>query len=213
MKKGTLIVFEGLDGTGKSTQLSLLTEALRQKGYSVYTDAEPSSLPTGKFLRRRLSGEFCGSPWADAALFLADRINQNVDAENGILKHLAQGDAVLLDRYYYSTFAYQGCETDMGWAMDMHFRCPEIARPDLTLFLTMAPEKCIARITANRKAESLEIFETVETLSAVADQFSRVFDTLQKSDNIVYIDADGTVREVHERILAAVLPLFGEAAP
>ena len=210
MENGKFIVFEGLDGTGKSTQLSLLAQALRQMGHTVFTDAEPSSLPTGRFLRRRLAGEFSGSPWADAALFLADRINQNVDPENGILKHLRQGDAVILDRYYYSTFAYQGCGTDMDWAMDMHFGCPEIARPDLTLFLTMEPEKCIARIRANRKAEELEIFETVETLSAVADQFGRVFDALRDQDNIVYINADGTIQQVHERILSAVLPLFGK---
>ena len=204
------IVFEGLDGTGKTTQIRLLAEYLRQKGEAVFTDVEPSGLPTGRFLRRLLAGEFPSSPWATAALFLADRINQNVDAENGILKHLGQGDTVILDRYYYSTFAYQGCDTDMNWAMDMHFGCPEIARPDLTLFLTMEPEKCIARIRANRKAEELEIFETVETLSAVADQFGRVFDALKDKDNIVYINADGTVPEVHERILAAVLPLFGK---
>ena len=176
----------------------------------MFTDAESSTLPTGRFLRRRLAGEFCGSPWADAALFLADRINQNVDAENGILKHLGQGDTVILDRYYYSTFAYQGCDTNMDWAMNMHFGCPEIARPDLTLFLTMEPEKCIARIRANRKTEELEIFETVETLAAVAHQFGRVFDTLHDRDNIVYINADGTIPEVHERILSAVLPLFGK---
>ena len=211
MKKGTFIVFEGLDGTGKSTQLKLLAEALRQKKQTVYTDAEPSALPTGRFLRRRLAGEFGGSPWADAALFLADRINQNADPENGIRKHLSRGDTVILDRYYYSTFAYQGCGTDMDWAMDMHFRCPEIARPDLTLFLTMSPEKCIERITANRKAEELEIFETVETLSAVARQFDRVFDALKGKDYIVYINADGTPEEVHARILAAAAPLFREA--
>ncbi|MBQ9505632.1 MAG: dTMP kinase, partial [Clostridia bacterium] len=58
MENGKFIVFEGLDGTGKSTQLSLLAQALRQMGHTVFTDAEPSSLPTGRFLRRRLAGEF-----------------------------------------------------------------------------------------------------------------------------------------------------------
>ena len=207
---GKFIVFEGLDGTGKTTQIGLLAGYLRGKNETVYTDAEPSALPTGRFLRRMLAGDFPSSPWASAALFLADRINQNTDGTDGIKKHLAAGDTVILDRYYYSTFAYQGHETDLRWAMDMHFGCPEVTVPDLVLFLTMAPEKCIARITANRTADEMEIFENVEKLTAVSRQFDAVFDTLKERENIVYIDADGTIPEVHARIVAAVENAFGE---
>ncbi len=204
------IVFEGLDGTGKTTQIRLLAEHLRRGGETVFTDAEPSSLPTGRFLRQMLSGEFPSSPWANAALFLADRVNQNVDPENGIIKHLQNGDTVILDRYYYSTFAYQGHETDLQWAMDIHFGCPALTKPDLTLFLTMAPEKCMERILANRRADQMEIFETVETLTAVSRQFDAVFSALKDRDNIVYIDADGTKEQVHERIVSAVNNAFRE---
>ena len=204
------IVFEGLDGTGKTTQIRLLAEHLRRGGETVFTDAEPSPLPTGRFLRQMLSGEFPSSPWANAALFFADRVNQNLDPENGIIKHLQNGDTVILDRYYYSTFAYQGHETDMKWAMDLHFGCPALTKPDLTLFLTMPPEKCMERIEANRRADQMEIFETVETLTAVSRQFDAVFDALRDRDNIVYIDADGTVEQVHERIVAAVRNAFPE---
>ncbi len=206
------IVFEGLDGTGKSTQIRLLANALAAKGERVFLDAEPSSLPTGVFLRRLLAGEFESSPWASAALFLADRINQNVHSENGIIKHLDAGDTVILDRYYYSTFAYQGCETDMRWAMDMHFGCPEIRRPDLVLFLTMAPEKCLARIRANRADRALEIYETEERLAAVSRQFGAVFKALGPEEHVAEINADGTVEEVHARILAAVRERFPEEA-
>ena len=204
------IVFEGLDGTGKTTQIRLLAEHLRREGAAVFTDAEPSSLPTGRFLRQVLSGEFASSPWANAALFFADRVNQNLDPENGIIRHLQNGDAVILDRYYYSTFAYQGCETDLKWAMDLHFGCPALTKPDLTLFLTMPPERCMERIVANRSADQMEIFETVETLTAVSRQFDAVFDALRDRDNIVYIDADGTMEQVHERIVAAVKNAFPE---
>ena len=151
-----------------------------------------------------LSGEFPCSPWAGAALFLADRINQNTDAENGIGARLSAGDTVILDRYYYSTFAYQGYETDMRWAMEMHYNCPEIRKPDLVLYLTMPPEKCLARIKANRSEEEMEIYETIDRLTAVSRQFDAVFDDLRDKENIVYIDADGTVEEVHARILQAV---------
>lgn len=204
------IVFEGLDGTGKTTQIRLLADYLKQKGEAVFTDVEPSGLPTGRFLRQLLAGEFPSSPWATAALFLADRINQNTDEANGIKKHLAAGNTVLLDRYYYSTFAYQGNETDLAWAMDIHFGCPEITKPDLTLFLTMAPEQCLARITANRAADEMEIYETLDTLTAVSRQFDTVFSALKDRDNIMYINADGTVEEVHARIVNAVEAAFPE---
>ena len=206
---GRFIVFEGLDGTGKSTQLKLLAAYCEAKGHTVFTDAEPTDLPTGKLLRQLLSGAFPSSPWATAALFLADRINQNTDPENGIIKHLNAGETVILDRYYYSTFAYQGYETDMDWTMDIHYRCPALKKPDIVFYLTMAPEKCVARIEENRAAEEMEIYETVERLTAVDRQFGAVFSRLRDKENVVYIDADGTVDEVHARIVAA----YGAAFP
>jgi phosphoglycolate phosphatase len=169
----------------------------------VFTDAEPSALPTGVLLRRLLAGEFPTSPWATAALFLADRINQNTDPANGLIKHLDAGETVILDRYYYSTFAYQGCETNLDWTMDIHYRCPELRRPDLVLYLTMSPEKCVERIRMNRRAEDLELYETAERLDATDRQFKAVFAKLRDRENVVEIDADGTVEEVHGRILAA----------
>ncbi len=203
MDKGKLIVFEGLDGTGKSTQIRLLADRLRNKGETVFVDAEPSALPTGKLLRRMLSGEVISSPWALAALFLADRINQNTDPENGIEKHIRAGETVILDRYYHSTFAYQGYETDLAWTMDIHDRCPEIRKPDLVLFLTMPPEKCLARIAKNRGDQALEIYETVERLSKVKDQFDRVFALRGDKERVAFIDADGTVEEVAKRVFEA----------
>ncbi|MCH5197595.1 MAG: dTMP kinase [Oscillospiraceae bacterium] len=198
------IVFEGLDGTGKTTQIKKLAEYLTGRGETVFTDAEPSALPSGKYIRRVLSGEIPSSPWATAALFLADRINQNIDSDNGIKKHLDAGETVILDRYYFSTFAYQGYETDMDWAMDMHYRCPELEKPDLVLFLTMSPEKCIDRITQNRADQPLEIYETTEKLTEISEKFNTVFEKLKDKENIVYIDASGSVDEVHERIVNAV---------
>jgi|GEM_PF-75608 len=198
------IVFEGLDGTGKTTQIRKLAEYLMGKGEKVFTDSEPSALPSGRFIRRVLSGEIPSSPWATAALFLADRINQNTDEQNGIIKHLENGETVILDRYYFSTFAYQGYEIDMDWAMDIHYRCPELKKPDLVLFLTMPPEKCIERITLSRREQPLEIYETKEKLTEISRKFDAVFEKLRGKENVVYIDASGTVEEVHARIVEAV---------
>lgn len=204
------IVVEGLDGTGKTTQIKILADYLRGKGNEVEITAEPTSHPTGKLIRRILSGEVKATPWSLAALFLSDRIVHNTNSEDGIEKLMAEGKTVISDRYYYSTFAYQGHETDLSWAMKMHADCPEIRRPDLVLFLTMSPEKCVERIRANRPDEAIEIYENVESLTKISHKFDAVFAQLKDSENIVYIDADGTIEEVSQRLFDAVDKAFGE---
>ena len=72
--KPGVTVLVGCNGTGKTTQIRLLAEYLKQKGESVFTDVEPSGLPTGRFLRQLLAGEFPSSPWATAALFLSEGV-------------------------------------------------------------------------------------------------------------------------------------------
>ncbi len=204
MKQGKFIVFEGLDGTGKTTQIKRLAQTLESRGETVFVTAEPTDFPSGKLIRRVLSGEVPSNPWSTATLFLADRIRHCADPEDGVAAHLARGETVITDRYYFSTFAYQGCETDLDWTMRMHYDCPLLLRPDLVLFLTMPPEKCMERITAGRPAEAIEIYENTAALTKISAQFDRVFDRLRDRENIVRIDADGTVDEVAARIFAAV---------
>ena len=198
------IVFEGLDGTGKSTQIALLADRLRSRGETVHIDAEPTAAPTGIFLRRMLAGEVAANEWANAALFFADRVHHNTAPETGIKARLARGETVLSDRYYYSTFAYQGVNTDLDWILDLHYGCPEITRPDLTLFLTMSPAKCLARIRENRKDQPLEIYETEERLTAISERFQTVFKKLGDRENVAFIDADGSIETVAARVYAAV---------
>ena len=204
MKQGRFIVFEGLDGTGKTTQIRRLARTLESRGETVFVTAEPTAFPSGKLIRRVLSGEVPSNPWTTAALFLADRIRHCADPAEGIAAHLAKGETVITDRYYFSTFAYQGCETDLDWTVRMHYDCPLLVRPDLVLFLTMSPEKCMERITAGRPAEAIEIYENTAALTKISAQFDRVFDLLRDRETIVYVDADGTVDEVAARVLAAL---------
>ena len=206
---GKFIVVEGLDGPGKTTQIKILAEYIKAKGKDAEITAEPTAHPTGKLIRRILSGEVKTTPWSLAALFLSDRIVHNT-ADDGIEKMLSDGKTVISDRYYYSTFAYQGHETDLNWAMNMHFSCPEVRKPDLVLFLTMAPEKCVERIRANRPDEAIEIYENVESLTKISRQFDTVFEKLKDRENIVYIDADGTIEEVSQRLFDAYEKYIGE---
>lgn len=199
---GNFIVIEGLDGTGKTTQLRLLADALEKRGIKTVSTAEPTDLPTGKLLRRVLSGEVPSYPWSTAALFLADRIQHNC-GEGGIRESLEKGLTVISDRYYYSTFAYQGSETDLGWTMDIHYSCPLVTRPDLVIFLTMEVDRCLERIRTNRPADAIEIYENADSLSKTKALFEKIFDEIKARENIVFVDASGTVEDVHKKILAA----------
>lgn len=201
------IVFEGLDGTGKTTQIKLLAEYLEGVGEKVFTTAEPTALPTGKLLRRVLGGEVPSDPWATAALFYSDRI-QHCVGEGGIKSHLESGETVITDRYYFSTFAYQGIDTDLDAIMDMHYRCPQLIHPDLVIFLTMSPEDCMKRITANRGAEEIEIYENVASLTKISERFNTVFNMLGNKERVVYINAGGTIEEVAADIRRAVDEAF-----
>ncbi|MBQ8341935.1 MAG: dTMP kinase [Clostridia bacterium] len=199
MKEGKLIVFEGIDGCGKSTQIRFLAEALREKGREVVVTAEPTETETGKMLRRALSGAIPATPCQMAAMFTLDRIVHNT-AEGGIHDTLERGADMLSDRYYYSSLAYQGSLCDFEWVKGMNVNCPDIKHPDLCIFLDISPKDALARI--GKRGEAKEIYEKEETLTVFRDTFLRVFDTL--GDNVAIIDASGAPEEVAARVLAAV---------
>ena len=205
-QRGRFIVFEGIDGAGKTTQISLLEQKLRSEGRRVMVTAEPTVSVTGGLLRDALGGISKRTAGEMAAMFVLDRIFHNVNPVTGIEKMLADGVDVICDRYYYSSLAYQGSETDFEWVAGMNLNCPEIRRPDCCIFLDLTPEQSLARISVGRV--SREIYEEESRLQAVRDQFYRVFDLLAERDTIRVIDASGSVDEVSARVLTAVEEVF-----
>ena len=198
-KRGRFIVFEGIDGAGKTTQIELLAKRLREQGRAVYCTAEPTETVSGGLLRDALSGVTRRTVCEMAAMFVFDRINHNVNPVNGIQKMLAEGFDVICDRYYYSSLAYQGSGTDPEWVGNMNLGCPEIMRPDVCIFLDLTPEQSMARI--NRGRATQEIYENEEKLTQVRNQFYRVFDQLRERDNIQIVDAYRSVEEIHNDIV------------
>ena len=198
MQQGRFIVFEGIDGCGKSTQIQMLHAALCAKGRQVALTAEPTGHDTGKMLREALSGRVERTPYEMAALFTLDRIVHN-KAPDGIEKTLEKGIDVLSDRYYYSSLAYQGSLCDYEWVKDMNVRCPAIRHPDLCIFLDLTPKQALAR--TGKRGEAKEIYEKEETLTLFRDTFLRVFESL--GDKVAIVDASGTPEEVAARVLAA----------
>ena len=193
------IVFDGMDGTGKTTQMRLLSQRLNSLGRETVLTAEPSSSPDGLSLRRALSGKDPANNSRMAALFLIDRIGHNAEIE----AWLSEGKTVISDRYYYASMAYQGQGDCFQWVADMNLNCPHIRRPDGAILLDMNPEDSMARIRANRAADELEIYETVAQQEQIRDRFARVTEYLKDRDLILTVNAAGTVEEVAARVWQA----------
>ena len=183
--KGIFIVFEGIDGAGKTTQVNLLAQNLASLGREVSLSAEPTTLPTGKAIRRALSGEEKKSECEMAAMFVLDRIAHNINSETGIRALTERGIDVISDRYYYSSLAYQGTATDYEWVKGMNINSPEIRRPDLCIYLDLLPEQSLERISRGR--ESLEIYENLEKLTAVRAKFLSVVEDLRRDGESIYV--------------------------
>ena len=153
--RSLFITFEGMDGSGKTTQLRRLATHLRALGRTVLETAEPGGTAIGRKIRQILldAGNQELSPTAELLLYFASRA-QNVD--ESILPALDRGEIVLADRFTDSTLAYQGCARGLG--TDVVLNLDKIAcrglRPDLTLLLETSPDDGLARARARNSAET-----------------------------------------------------------
>lgn len=196
------IVIEGLDGSGKSTQIKALAERMRAMGRRVAETAEPTASATGGLIRDALSGFTPRTGTEIAALFMMDRVAHNVNPVNGIEKLLSEGMDVICDRYYYSSLAYQGYVSDPEWVFHINVDCPEIRKPDLCVFLDLDDEECLRRMEQGRSYR--EIYENENTLLAVRKRYYDTFRRLEGRDNIRVVDAGRTPEEVAADVFAAV---------
>lgn len=194
IKKGKFIVFEGLDGSGKGTQIRLLEKRLLEEGRKVVLTAEPTESTLGGIIRDALAGDPERSPSELAALFLSDRIRHCCDSKKGIKAMLDAGKDVICDRYYFSSFAYQGIDADLDWVMKMNLDCPETLSPDVCIFLDVDPDTCMQRIDSSRAFT--EIYEKASTLTRIRNRFFEVFARLGDKENIKVVDASRSPEEI-----------------
>ena len=207
MKNHLFIAFEGIDGSGKSTQASILAERLKSEGHAVYLTNEPSHGNIGRMIRTILKGEETLDERAIAALFVADRLDHILNKNNGMLKQL-ETEIVICDRYYFSSYAYHGTHIDMDWVIDANAMSAGILRPDITLFIDVSPEESMKRITGNR--DTVELYETLENLTAVRSKYFEAFEKLKGDENVMIIDGNREKGEVSEAIWGAVKKLMPE---
>ena len=200
MSQGLFIVIEGIDGTGKSTQSKRLAEWFRSRGREVVLSREPTDGPWGKKLREsattgRLSAE------EELECFLNDRREH---VEMSIKPALAEGKVVILDRYYFSTIAYQGAR---GFdPSEIRRRNEAFApQPDLLLILDLSVESAHGRIGA--RGDTANEFEQRDTLSRCRE----IFLSLRDEPFACVIDAEPSLNEVTADILSLVTAKFPDA--
>lgn len=218
-RRGRFITFEGLDGTGKSTQLALLADHLQKKGFDVVATRNPGGTPIGERVRSilldsRTSGL---SALAEMALMFADRAQH---VEQVILPALAQGKFVLCDRYTDSSEAYQGYGRGLGseTVLAMHKLLCRDLWPELTILLQFGLESSLAR-ARSRNQRKIEAEQQDENRFEREDQdfYARVahgFAEIAKRDanRVVVIDATGLIESSHQQIVRALEERFPEIA-
>jgi dTMP kinase len=205
---GRLIVFEGLDGSGTTTQSKLLAERLQQRGRAVHLAHQPSEGPVGLLIRQILAGR-AATPQADgklgvvdergmALLFAADRLDH---LGSQIEPRLARGEDVILDRYTLSSLAYQGASVSHEF---IHAANRFARKPDLTLFLYVPASIALERVRA--RGAKLERYETAGHLQAIEREYSRLVGTLA---SVVSIDGTRPIAEVADLCYAALQQQLG----
>lgn len=202
---GKLITFEGIDGSGKSTQIRMLAGELRLREFDVLTTREPGGTPLGRRLRESfLETEEDVDPFAELLLFAADRA-QHV---NFLVKPaLEQGKIILSDRYADATFAYQGA--GRGFPTRTVNQVIKLAtgglKPDLTIFFDLSIEKSIARMSSRPEDGNQNNRMDLET----TDFYNRVRNAYlgiakREPRRFRVIDANGSIEEIQSQVVEVV---------
>ncbi|GIW06491.1 MAG: hypothetical protein KatS3mg060_1296 [Dehalococcoidia bacterium] len=195
------IALEGLDGSGTTTQCTLLVAALRRRNVSVVETREPTNGPIGRLIRRFLGGELVLDPATVALLFAADRLEH---LRQEVIPALQAGAMVISDRYLLSSLAYQSIDLPPGWVAAINARA---GHPDMTIFLDVSPEQCLARLAG--RGTPAEHYERLDRLQAVARAYRRAIDAARLAGVAVrVVDGTGDPEAVHALVLAAVSPLL-----
>lgn len=197
-KKGNFIAFEGIDGSGKSTQIQLLMQRLQQENVHCYTTMEPTDSPIGSMIHQIMTGRLKTDNKVIAALFVADRLDHLLNDVNGIKAKIDEGTTVLTDRYYLSSYAYHSVDMPMDWVIEANSQCAEILRPTVHIFIDIDPDISLERIAKNRFQQ--ELFEKKSRLVKVREKYFEAIEKLKDKENIIIIDGNQSVENISRDI-------------
>ncbi len=198
MQKGIFITIEGLDGSGKSTQIPYIRDFLEERGYDVLLTREPGGTTIGEKIRELLLDKNHGemSAAAEALLYAASRAQHVTEL---ILPALEKGKIVLCDRFVDSSIAYQGAgrQLDLGSVIDINRFATCGLEPDFTILLDIKPEMSLNRVKITKEADRLE--------QEKIDFYERVYKGYRDlaymyPDRIKIIEADKTIEEISREI-------------
>jgi len=212
-RRGKFITFEGLDGTGKSTQMRKLAAVLRDKGHRVVETREPGGTATGEKIRKvLLDSSTAGlAPLAEMALMFASRAQHMAEV---IEPGLASGSIVLCDRFTDSTEAYQGSGRKLGNkpVLELHRVLCGNLQPDLTILMDSNPAASLTRARRrNERArksashshdENRFEQETAAFFARVKDGYAAI--AKREPGRVAMVDARGTPAETHQKIVELV---------
>ena len=189
-----LVVFEGIDGCGKSTLARLVAERIGERAILTF---EPTHSWLGRALKEGDGSEV--SPYTDALLFMADRAQHTLQMADWI----ADGKLVICDRYYHSTVAYQtaslerrGRGDNFDWLLDANTRIS--IKPDVTFLLLIPPDKALERISDRGE---MSRFEKLEFLRDVDSNYRRL---AERESEIMSLDATEPLEALVEKVLSAI---------
>jgi dTMP kinase len=191
MTKGLFIVFEGVDGSGKSTQMSMLKDQLEKHDKDVVLTREPTDGIVGELIRRYAESRSRSlRPETEALLFAADRVEHSRE----IKRLMEEGKVVISDRYLHSSLAYQGAAgVDRGWIRELN---KHTLQPDLVILLDIDPERSLNRVTYRDKT----VFEEDVYLRKVRE----IYREYAEKGELISIDASKTIDEVQIEVIRLV---------
>lgn len=194
IKNPFFIVFEGIDGSGKTTQIKNLYEKLKQNNIPVYLTTEPTNGYIGSVIRDIFSGKKKADEHTIVALFLADRLEHILNSEDGLLRYLKSNISILCDRYYFSSYAYHSIHVNQNWIIECNNKCKEFLKPDLTIFFDITVEESLARI--QKRSKNNDFYEIEDTLKKVQENYFKFFKLRQNEENIIFINANQNKKKV-----------------
>lgn len=191
-------VLEGLDGSGTTTQAGLLSAKFVTTGRPHFATFEPTRGTIGRLIRRYLRGEEQAEPETLALLFAADR-HEHIFGADGILQHSARREAVISDRYLFSSLAYQSGECGFSYVLSLNEKFP---LPEILFYLDLSPEVCVTRM-ADR--DNLEIYENLRKQKEVYILYEEAMSCFgDKQMRIIRIDGSLSRDEIAEKIWSEI---------
>lgn len=219
VQKGKFIVFEGIDGCGKSTQAKEIKRLMDEKKIPTHLTREASDGPIGKLLRSEyLSGKRVSDPKVINLLYPADRLDHITNQQDGMLTYINYGTHVLCDRYYMSTMAYYSAEyyglpdftDELLFSLEINKHSRELMIPDVTIFIEVDPEIALERIREERDISNLAIYETSSYLDRVAQTYQETIRIMRlHGDKIYCINGN----QPKEQITKTIISLISEFIP